>query len=58
MQLLRNLAEMGLVHFTSEAPSREDELAARLNEAYAEEDTSFDPCLMLAQAEAAGEENW
>jgi len=55
---LRNLAAMRLVHFTSEAPSTEDDLTARLNKVYAEEDSSLDPCLMLAQAEAIGEEDW
>jgi len=58
LQLLRNLAAMRLVRFTSEASSMEDDLTTRINEVYAEEDSSLDPCLMLAQAEAIGEEDW
>ena len=58
IQLLRNLAAMSLVRLVPETPSDDDLLLASLNEVYGKEDSSLDPCLALAQAEAIGKEDW
>jgi hypothetical protein len=42
MQLLRNLAEMSLVRFTSETPSGDELIIAQINEVCKEVDTSND----------------
>ena len=49
---------MNLVRFTQEIHSEGDQMTARLNEIYNEIESSLDPCLMLAQAEAIGKEDW
>ena len=41
-----------------DAAFESDMITARLNEVYAHEDSSLDPGLALAQAEALGEEDW
>jgi len=58
LQILRNLASMNLIRFTSEFPSENDLITARLNDIYNEIDTSLDSGLMLAQTEAVGIEDW
>ena len=58
LQLLRNLASMSLVRFTSEVASEEEHITNRLNEIFKEADSSLDPCLILAQSEAIGTEDW
>ena len=58
LQLLRNLATMKLVEFTSELPSQDDLITAQLNEIYKEVDSSLDPCFVRVQAEVIGNEDW
>jgi hypothetical protein len=58
LQLLRNLAAMSLVKFTSETTSRDDLIIAQINEVCKEVDTSIDPSLMYAQMEVLEKEDW
>jgi hypothetical protein len=58
LQLLRDLAAMSLVRFTSETPSQDDLIIAQINEVCKEVDTSIDSSLMLAQMEALEKEDW
>ena len=58
LQLLRSLAAMKLVEFTSEVPSRDDLITAHLNEVYKEVDSSLDPDLVRVQAEVLGSDDW
>jgi len=58
LHLLRNLEAMSLVRFTPEIASESDLMTTRLNEVYKEEESSLDPHLVLAQAEAIGSEDW
>jgi len=51
LQLLRNLAAMNLVEFTSETPSPDDLITAQINEVCKEVDTSVDAGLYRAQME-------
>jgi hypothetical protein len=52
LRLLRDLAHLSLIRFASGDISETDLVTARLNELYAHEDSSLDPSLMAAQAEA------
>jgi hypothetical protein len=52
LRLLRDLAHLSLIRFAPGDVSENDLVTARLNELYAHEDSSLDPSLMLAQAEA------
>jgi len=58
LQLLRNLADMSLIRFTKETPSVEDQITARFNEVYKNEYSSLEPCLVMAQTDAIGNEDW
>ena len=58
LQLLRNLASMSLVRLVGEPPGEDNRLLDRLNEVYAEEDSSLDPGFVLAQAETVEREDW
>jgi hypothetical protein len=60
MRFLRDLAGLSLIQFTAEGVSEADMVTARLNEVYESEDSSLDPGLMMAQAEACGldREDW
>ena len=58
LQLLRSLASMQLVEFTSELPSQDDLITAHLNEVYKEVDSSLDPCFVSVQAEVLGSDDW
>jgi hypothetical protein len=58
LQLLRNLAAMSLVRFTSETSTQDDLIIAQINEVCKEVDTSMDPSLMLAQMEVLEKEDW
>ena len=58
LQLLRNLADMDLIRFTKKTPSVEDQITARFNEVYKNEDSSLEPCLVMAQTDAIGNEDW
>ena len=58
LQLLRNLASMDLLKFIKKAPSIEDQITARFNEIYKDEDSSLEPCFMMAQADAIGNVDW
>ena len=58
IQLLRNLATMSLLKFTSESPSEDDQITARLNEIYKELDSSIDPFVVAAQAEVLQGDDW
>jgi hypothetical protein len=58
LQLLRNLASMSLIKFTSETPSQDDLITSRLNEIYNEIDSSLEPCYIMAQNEVLESEDW
>jgi len=58
LQLLRNLAAMKLVEFTSEVPSQDTLITAHLNEVYKEVDSSLDSDLIRVQAEILGSDDW
>ena len=58
LQLLRSLAAMKLVEFTSEVPSQDDLITAHLNEVYKEVDSSLDSDFVRVQAEALGSDDW
>jgi hypothetical protein len=58
LQLLRSLATMKLVEFTSEVPSQNDLITAHLNEVYKEVDSSLDPDFVRVQAEVLGSDDW
>ena len=58
LQLLRSLAAMKLVEFTSEIPSQDDLITAHLNEVYKEVDSSLDSDFVRVQAEALGNDDW
>ena len=58
LPLLRNLASLSFIRFTSETAPKDDLIAARLNEIYKELDSSLDTSIMLAQTEAIGIEDW
>jgi len=59
LQLLRSLAAMKLVEFTTdEIPSQEDLITAHLNKIYKEVDSSLDPDLVRVQAEVLGGDDW
>ena len=56
LPLLRSLASMNLIKFTSEIPSQD--ATARLNEIYDKTDSSLEPYFMMAQAEVLESEDW
>jgi len=56
LPLLRSLASMNLIKFTSEIPSQD--VTTRLNEIYEKTDSSLEPCFMMAQAEVLESEDW
>ena len=58
LQLLRNLAAMSIVKLTTDTPSQDDLITARLNEIYNEVDSSLEPCYMAAQVEVLESEDW
>jgi len=58
LQLLRSLASMSLIKFTSEMPSQDDLITAHLNEIYNKMDSSLEPCYMMAQTEVLESEDW
>ena len=58
LRFLRDLEIISLIRFTKETTSEDDHVTALINELCEEEDTSIDPCLMAAQMEAIGKEDW
>jgi hypothetical protein len=58
LQLLRSLASMSLIKFTSEMSSQDDFITAQLNEIYSNVDSSLEPCYMMAQDEMLDSEEW
>ena len=58
MQILRSLAEMSLVKFAMNQPSKEDLIVAQINEVCKEVDTSLDPGIMAAQMEVLEGDDW
>ena len=58
LQLLRNLAAMNLIKFTTAPPSQDDLITARLNKIYNELNSSLEPCYISAQAEVLESEDW
>ena len=58
LRLLQNLAEMSLIRFTHEMTSEDGEIINRLNKIYATEESSIEPCYIMAQYEAIGKEDW
>jgi len=58
LQLLRSLASMSLIKFTSEIPSQDGLITSHLNEIYKDMDSSLEPCYMMAQSEVLESEDW
>jgi len=58
LQILRNFAAMHLVKFAEETPSQEDLITASYNEVYSKEDSSLEPCVIMAQAEIIEGDDW
>ena len=58
LRFLRDLAAISLIRFTADTKSEDDQVIALINKICEEEDTSLDPCLMSAQIEAIGKEDW
>jgi len=58
LQLLKNLAAMSLVRFKQEISQENNQLTDHLNKIYSEEESSLDPCLILAQTQAIDKEDW
>jgi len=57
LRFLQNLADISLIRFTSET-STSDQVTALINKLCEENDTSLDPCIMAAQVEVIGKEDW
>jgi hypothetical protein len=57
-QLLRSLAAMSLIKFTSEKLEQDSLITARLNEIYNDVDSSLEQCYMLAQSETLEGDDW
>ena len=58
LQLLRNLAAMRLLKFTTEIPPQNDFITTRLNEIYKDVDSSLETCYVMAQTEVIESEDW
>ena len=58
VSLLKNLAALRLIKFTSEPALDDEPTTARLNEIYSQVDSSLEPCYMLAQTETLEKEDW
>ena len=63
LQILRNFAAMHLVKFTDETPSQSnfscsDLITASYDEVYSKEDSSLEPCVIMAQAEIIEGDDW
>ena len=58
LPLLRTLASMSLIRFTTEIPSQDDLITVRLNDIYSKVDSSLEPCHVMAQAEVLESEDW
>ena len=58
IRFLRDLETINLIRFTKEKTSEDNNVTALINEICKEVDTSIDPCLMAAQVEAIGREDW
>ena len=58
LRLLQNLAEMSLIRFTHEMTQEDSQIIDRINEIYAEVESSLEPCYIMAQNEAIGKEDW
>ena len=56
LRFLRELAAISLIRFTPETVS--NDVTELINEISEEVDTSLDPCMMAAQIEAIGKEDW
>ena len=56
-RFLRDLAAISLIKFTPESIPEDDDTTL-INKICEEVDTSLDPCLMAAQAEVLGREDW
>jgi hypothetical protein len=58
LRLLRDLAAMNIIRITTEKDAEKVQRIALLNEIFDKEDTSLEPCFMMAQAEVYGKEDW
>ena len=58
LRLLQNLAEMSLIRFTREVTPEDGLITDRLNELYADEESSLETCYMMAQNEVISKEDW
>jgi len=58
LRFLRDLENISLIRVKQETAPEEDRVTAIINEICEEEDTSIEPCVMAAQAEAIGKEDW
>ena len=56
-RFLRDLEAISLIKFTPESIPEDDDTTL-INKICEEVDTSLDPCLMAAQAEVLGREDW
>ena len=58
MRFLRDLAAISLIRFIPKTAPEIDQTSALINKICEEEDTSIDPFLTAAQAQAIGREDW
>ena len=58
LRFLRELAAISLIRFTPEDVFEDNNITALINKICEEENTSLDPCIMAAQIEAIGKEDW
>ena len=58
LRFLRDLASISLIRFTPENMPDDEETTALINKICTEVETSLEPCLMAAQVEAIGKEDW
>jgi hypothetical protein len=58
LRLLRELAAMNIIRIAAEQDSEKAQRIALLNEIYDKEDSSLEPCFVMAQAEVYGKEDW
>jgi len=58
LRFLRDLAAINLIRFTQKTASEEDNVTVLINQICEEVDTSIEPCLIAAQAEVIGKEDW
>jgi hypothetical protein len=58
LRLLKDLAAMNIIRIAAEKNSEKVQRIALLNEIFDKEDSSLEPCFVMAQAEVYGKEDW